>query len=86
MTTYHVAWGSNGLIVNLHPIIGHESSIAFVEEDGEKFHVMLADPNTGNCLTRTDTGDLISIIIQMIDAMGSVDIVDYNFRNCERMG
>ncbi len=86
MTTYHVAWGSNGLIVNLSPMIGHESNIAFVIEDGEKFHILMADPNAGTCLTRTDTGDLNSILYRMFDDIGSVDIVDYNFRNCEKMG
>ncbi len=95
MKTYHVAPGSNGLIVNENPIIGHESSIAFVTVDiisHDKLHVVLADPNTGICLARTGTGDLLSILQQMdreledLAESSCLEIAQRNFDNCEEVG
>jgi len=95
MQTYHVAPGSHGLIINERPMIGHESAIAFVEEDNSqlgKLHVVLADPNTGICLARTGTSDLLSILTQMdkeLDCLAEsscLEVSQRNFANCEWMG
>ncbi len=93
MKTYHVAPGSHGLIVTDEPRIGHESSIAFVEEDRGVLHVVLADANTGICLAYTSNTDLLSTLTGMVSAMeehkGSdclASVAAVNFANCERMG
>ncbi len=92
MKTYHVAPGSHGLIVNERPMIGHESSIAFVTEDRGKHHVVLADPNTGICLARTGNGDLLSTLAQMdrdledLAETSCLEVSKRNFLNCEEMG
>ncbi len=92
MKTYHVAPGSHGLIITDKPRIGHESSIAFVQEDNGKTHVVLADPNTGICLARTGTGDLLSILTRMDNELACLaesychEVAKRNFANCEEMG
>ena len=93
MKTYHVAPGSHGLIITDRPMIGHESSIAFVEEDNGQLHVVLADANTGICLANTSNTDLLSTLTGMMSAMeehrGSdclASVAHVNFANCERMG
>lgn len=92
MKTYHVAPGSHGLIVTDKPMIGHESSIAFVEEGRYVIHVMLADPNTGICLARTGTGDLLSILTQMDRELECLaesschEVASRNLFNCDKVG
>lgn len=92
MKTYHVAPGSHGLIINERPMIGHESAIAFVEEDNGQLHVVLADPSTGVCLANTSNTDLLSTLTGMVEAMELFEDSDCqtvacaNFANCERMG
>jgi len=91
MKTYHVAPGSHGLIINEKPIIGHESSIAFVQENKNNIHVVLADSNTGICLARTGI-DLFTTLWQMVLDIEKLEkgkceeIAHVNFINCEEMG
>ena len=92
MKTYHVAPGSHGLIINENPMIGHECSIAFVEEEGSQLHVVLADPNTGVCLAYTSTNDLLTTLTDMVRVMEEHEnsdcqtVAHSNFSNCEKMG